>query len=439
MSQILNILDKFDINGHNKPGGTDKNTNHSYVEVYEEALGRFIGKQGSLLEIGIQYGGSTLLWQELLKDFKICAVDTINQVHDKILSLIDQQRVRIKFTDAYLEETFENIKVLYPNGFDVIIDDGPHKIKSQIKCVEMYSELLKVNGVLIIEDIQNFDDIDLIIQSIPKSDLYEYDVKVYDLRSKKERYDDVILIITKKDKIPGNNIAVFYHLGQFGQWQRLFQEQMNSLVISGLYSAADFIYIGVNGEDPLPFNLPKFKVKYNNNKILEADTIKALYDFCNENKVHRVFYFHSKGSTQEDKSFRLNVEGWRLYLEYFNIHQWRDCVDLLQGYDTVGTEYSFETGLVNQETGSTDWETNPHYAGNYWWANSSYINKLDPNYLYRTDKGWDRYRSEFWIGTGDPKYYNFYHTSIFSKYKEWGVSPLDYLKKNLIDWNRVTK
>lgn len=431
MSKIIEILDKFDINGHSRPGGTDKNSTHSYVDVYDLILSKYLDKKGSLLEIGIQYGGSILLWQELLKNFKICGVDTTNQIHPIIQSQFDQSRVRLEFCDAYWIETCNNLKSYYPNGFDVIIDDGPHSLKHQIDCINLYTELLKVNGVLIIEDIQNFEDVDSLKQSIPLSDVYDYHFEVHDLRYKKNRYDDVMVTITKKEKIPENKIAVFYHLGQFGQWQRLYQEQMNSLVISGLYEQADHIHIGVNGDNQLPFTLPKFNVVYNNNKILEADTIKALYDFCIDHNDYKVLYFHSKGSTQEDKSFRLNVEGWRLYLEYFTIHQWKESTTLLNQYDTAGTEYSFETGLVNQETGNTDWETNPHYAGNFWWANASYIIKLDPSYLYRTDKGWDRYRSEFWIGTGDPKYYNFYHTSIFSKYSEWGVTPLDYVKKNL--------
>ena len=102
----------------------------------------------------------------------------------------------------------------------------------------------------------------------------------------------------------------------------------------------------------------------------------------------------------------------------------------LEEYDTSGTEYLFESGLINQDTGITEWEQNPHYSGNYWWANASYICKLDPNYLYRKDKGWDRYRSEFWIGTGIPNHRVFYDTDIFDKYSDWGslIAP-DYVKK----------
>jgi hypothetical protein len=72
---LLEILQKFDIDGHDKLGGTDKNTSHSYLETYEKLLKPYKEKDGSLLEIGVQYGGSILLWKEYLKNFRIFGVD----------------------------------------------------------------------------------------------------------------------------------------------------------------------------------------------------------------------------------------------------------------------------------------------------------------------------------------------------------------------------
>ena len=71
MSKIREILNKFNINGHDEIGGTDKDSCHSYVEIYEQLLEPILEKDGSLLEIGIQYGGSILLWKELLKNCRI--------------------------------------------------------------------------------------------------------------------------------------------------------------------------------------------------------------------------------------------------------------------------------------------------------------------------------------------------------------------------------
>lgn len=426
-STILNLLDVHNINGHDKPGGTDKNTNHSYVDFYGELFEPYIEKNGNLLEIGAQYGGSILLWHELLAKFKILSIDNKDQIHSSIKSKLNLNKFNFLIGDAYDPQTVKKCSILHPGGFEIIIDDGPHTLESQLSCIDLYLDLVKVKGVLIIEDIQDFNYIEQIKNHLPKSGLYEYDLKIHDFRNVKNRYDDVIITIHKKEKIVDNKIAVFYHLGQFGQWERLFQEQMNSLVISGLYHSASFIHIGVNGKDQLPMILDKFKVVYNDNKILEADTLNAVWEFCRKNLDYRVMYFHTKGSTQENTKNRFNVDKWRLYLEYFTIHQWKQCIPKLKEYDTVGTEYSYETGLINQETGITEWENNPHYAGNYWWANATYINKLDPNYLYNTEKGWTRYRSEFWIGTGNPKKFSFYQTQCFDKYQDSQYLPTDYV------------
>lgn len=437
---LLKILEEYDINGHDKMGGTDKNTSHSYLEVYEKLLEPYKEKDGSLLEIGVQYGGSIVLWKEYLKNFRIFGVDNENKVHKNVQEYVEKYptKITLEFRDAYDEKTQQQIKLLYPRGFDVIIDDGPHTEQSQVDCIRLYLDLLKEDGILVIEDIQSFDSVEVFKNSIPSSKFFDYEVDVYDLRENKGRYDDVIFTIKKKSKKLNNKIAIFYHVGQFGDWRRLFHEQINSLVISGLYHAADFIHIGVNGEEELPFKFSKFVVNYNNDRILEADTLKSLYDFCTQNKDYKVLYFHTKGATQESTSSIFNVNKWRYYLEYFTIHKWKDCILSLNKTDTAGVEYLYKTGLTNQDTGLTEWEINPHYSGNYWWSNSGYISKLDPNYLYIKDKGWERYRSEFWIGTGNPSKTVFYDTDIFNKYGDWGslISP-DYVEREDLDYLKI--
>lgn len=221
-------------------------------------------------------------------------------------------------------------------------------------------------------------------------------------------------------------IAIFYHVYQCKDWENLFYNQINSLIISGLYHACDLIYIGINGDKELPINLPKFKVHYNLDKSTENDTLKSLYEFCVDNQDHKVMYFHTKGVTTN----WLYIAKWRYYLEYFIIHRWEDCVKELNSNDVVGTEYLTYSTLMNHDTGEMETESNHHYSGNFWWANSSYIIKLDPNYLSLTDKGWLRYRSEFWIGTKNPKALEFYN-SLMDKGGEYeNITPLDYVNKN---------
>lgn len=431
--KIVELLDKLNINGHDKPGGTDKNTNHSYVDVYGNALSKYVTKAGALLEIGVQYGGSSLLWHELLPNFKLCLVDNEDKMHDHIKQKLDPLRINYLIRDAYDQYTMRDVKNLHPNGFDIIIDDGPHTLKSQGQCIDLYLGLLKTEGCLIIEDIASIEYAQELYEMVPK--VKHIEAEIVDLRGVKGRFDDIVLVIRKREEIPDNKIAVFYHVGQFGEWKRLYQEQINSLCVSGLYGACDFVHVGINGGDELPSTLPKMKIKYNENTILEADTLRAMWEFSNDNPNYRVMYFHTKGATQEGSVHRYNVDAWRHYLEYFIIHEWERNLDYLKSYDCSGTEWIHESGLVNQATGETTWQDTGHYAGNYWWANASYVSKLDPDYLYDPLNGWTRWRSELWVGTAHPKRFNFYNTNDFCKYTMRTYSPHEYF---INDDNPVT-
>lgn len=229
-----------------------------------------------------------------------------------------------------------------------------------------------------------------------------------------------------------DNIAIFYHVFQNGEnWTKMFEQQIVRLQASGLYDIAKYIHIGVNGSYRMPFNLTKVDVvKRNKNYFSEADTLKDLYQFCRENPEYKVLYFHTKGISfhdvrnlparnASDIDYFDNVELWREYLEYFNIDKWKRCVKELNSHDTAGTEWHPYANLNCKDISI------PSYSGNFWWANASYINTLDPNFL--DNKEFGRFACEFWIGTGNPKAFNFYTDSLHSKYEN-PVDPQKYKK-----------
>jgi hypothetical protein len=199
-------------------------------------------------------------------------------------------------------------------------------------------------------------------------------------------------------------IAIFYHVYQHGNWASIFEEQISKLQQSGLYDAADYIHVGVNCEGDLymPWNLPKInRIRKNPNNHLEADTLVDMWNFCKANPDYKVLYLHAKGVTHDGNPY---TTAWRRYLEHFVIGKWRVCNGLLKSHDCVGTEWE-----TDARVGDTKAVT-PHYAGNFWWANAEYIAKLDPSYLF-IDHTYVRWQAEFWIGTKDPRYFNFYSTN----------------------------
>ena len=58
--ELVKMLDNLNVNGFEVPGGTDKNTIHNYTGIYADLLAQYRKKQGTLLEIGVQHGGSSL-------------------------------------------------------------------------------------------------------------------------------------------------------------------------------------------------------------------------------------------------------------------------------------------------------------------------------------------------------------------------------------------
>ena len=204
-----------------------------------------------------------------------------------------------------------------------------------------------------------------------------------------------------------SKIAIFYHLHQgVGDWKKLFEEQIFALQHSGLYDKADYIHIGINGYEPLPYKMNKInRVKVNERFDLEADTLYDMWKFCKANPDYNILYFHAKGVSRSDpEPIKTNVTLWRKYLEHFNFFRWQDCMTLLKYHDTVGTEWENEARIAEST------ERAPCYAGNFWWAKASYINKLDPDFLY-VNNDWPRWQAEFWIGTKNPNHFNFYNTN----------------------------
>jgi cephalosporin hydroxylase len=197
---LREIIAKYDINGHEKDGGTDKDTFHSYIELYERLLAPFVDKAITLVEIGIQYGGSMLLWQDYLPKAQFIFVDNVNSIAPKILEHVDQERVTILFEDAYNDIGADDVWSLAKSGpsggIDFIIDDGPHTLQSQRDFLRLYLPLLNSGGVALIEDVQDtywFADLEEEVLRLGKG----YITECIDIRHIKGRYDDLVFVVQK--------------------------------------------------------------------------------------------------------------------------------------------------------------------------------------------------------------------------------------------------
>ena len=167
---------------------TDKNTDHSYLEAYTKLLQPRKNRIKNVLEIGVVMfgGGSSIMFHDYLENSIIYALDNLD--HPKILD--KYERIIPLKMDAYCDET---IKELSKRKYDFITDDGSHQLHHQIYVASHYFPLLEEGGLLIIEDIQNINYCPLIISACSGFRGYE----IHDLRSKKNRADDIFIVFFK--------------------------------------------------------------------------------------------------------------------------------------------------------------------------------------------------------------------------------------------------
>lgn len=189
-------------------------------------------------------------------------------------------------------------------------------------------------------------------------------------------------------------IAIFYHIAQMGIGAFIYQSQIHRLYASGLIEVANHIHLGVNGDQEL-FNVPdNATVSYNPKEYwdTEKQTLLDLKDFCKANPEHKVLYLHTKGASKES----MFTNSWRLMMEYFVIDGWKECVGKLEEHDCVGPEMNTVGPTLWSDGSLTYNDPIPFFAGNFWWANASYINTIRERYISSDC----RLEKERWIGDG---------------------------------------
>lgn len=166
---------------------TDKDTVHSYIDVYDEYFASRKSTAAQVLEVGIHQGGSILLWQQYFTNAEVTGLDV--HTHTNLTDL-NQERIRTLIRNAYSHDT---IATLSDRKYDMILDDGPHTLDSMKFIATHYTPLLADNGILVIEDIQDMAWVEPIRSAFPEH--LRDKIEVIDRRSVKGRYDDILIIL----------------------------------------------------------------------------------------------------------------------------------------------------------------------------------------------------------------------------------------------------
>ncbi len=192
---LVHILNTYNLQSSDiTTGGTDKHTGHSYTGVYQSLFEPHRIKCFNMLEIGVLYGGSSLLWQKYMPCVNICAVDNNNIIKEVNRSRLDYARFTFNLLDAYKQETIDTLYELHPERYGVIIDDAHHTEESQTYVLDNYPRLLTTRGTLIIEDVPGLQPL-LRMHDRAKQKYPAATVHAYDLTLLRGNSDDYMLVV----------------------------------------------------------------------------------------------------------------------------------------------------------------------------------------------------------------------------------------------------
>jgi len=167
--------------------GTDKEFLHSYVSnFYQDAFEPLQQKPIDILEIGTFTGASLKMWKEFFVNGKVSGVD----IEDRRIEDYIDEAITYHHADAYRQEFIDKLP-----QYDIIIDDGPHTIGSQMLAIALYYPKLKDGGMLVIEDIDSDENIRLLSQYAQS--VFGKPANVIDNRIIADLNNEVILWITK--------------------------------------------------------------------------------------------------------------------------------------------------------------------------------------------------------------------------------------------------
>jgi hypothetical protein len=127
--------------------GTDKVRTHRYDPSYERHLGHLRDREFTLLEIGVAFGQSLKMWREYFPKARIYGIDKYPKVHEQAppgTTAFAGDQGDVEFLKRVTSEV---------GGFDVVIDDGSHRMDHHRISLFALFPHVRPGGFYIIEDL----------------------------------------------------------------------------------------------------------------------------------------------------------------------------------------------------------------------------------------------------------------------------------------------
>lgn len=122
---------------------------HGYTRIYEELFAHLRERPVSILEIGVFQGASIRMWLDAFPHGKVVGVDIKDRADPEIHRL---PRATLHTADASQQKLYDDLVRLH-GQFDIVIEDGPHRLAVSKMCLDNLPNILKPGGIMVIEDV----------------------------------------------------------------------------------------------------------------------------------------------------------------------------------------------------------------------------------------------------------------------------------------------
>lgn len=119
----------------------------SYFDVYERTFARFVGRGITFVEVGVDAGGSLLMWKAYFQNARIIGVD-INPDARELARHGVEIFIGDQASEAFWDEFYKAV-----GPIDVLLDDGGHHNREQIVTVDRALPQVRDHGVVLVEDV----------------------------------------------------------------------------------------------------------------------------------------------------------------------------------------------------------------------------------------------------------------------------------------------
>ena len=159
---------------------------HKYGPIYDFVfLSQYckLKRPLRILEIGVATGESLVVWSQFDYVEQVVGIDPGMNPTIKF-----NNKIHYTKHDGYSADTINFLKETY-NGFDIIIDDGPHELIYQKYFFENYFQLLNEGGLMMCEDV--------------------YTNNLKDILELKKHFELYVIDLTQNINTDNNEIIVF--------------------------------------------------------------------------------------------------------------------------------------------------------------------------------------------------------------------------------------